>query len=291
MSLIKSVRSLRKVLIALTALGALSVFGGAQVIHQTFPVSWIAGQTGSGSFAAWNYQPYTTFSSALGQLQKVEIWITLTATGLIPGDHLRIVNNFFTGWSPSSYQDAREQTMSCPNETATFTQSIVIVDPTALQIWVDPLYGPDGHQYMATETFQGGHQISGMVELFFYYSPAAIEISCDIKPGTASNSINLKSNGVIPVAILTTSADRGEGIDFDALSVDPGTVTFGPGQAVEIHGKAHAEDVDADGDLDLVFHFATGSAGLSVEDTVAEIRGKTITGIAFTGHDKVICKK
>ncbi len=291
MSRIKSVRSFRKVLITLTALGALSVFGSAQVIHQTFPISWTAGQLGDGTYASWNYQPYTTFSSSLGQLQKVEIWISLTATGLIPGDQLRIVNNFFTGWSPSAYQDARDQTMSCPNETTTFTQSIVITDPAALQIWVDPLYGPDGHQYTVSQTFQGGHQITGMVELFFYYSPTAIEVSCDIKPGTAANTINLKSNGVIPVAILTTSVDAGEGSDFDALSVDPGTVTFGPGQAVEIHGKAHIEDVDADGDLDLVFHFATESAGLSVEDTVAEIRGKTIDGIAFTGHDKVICKK
>lgn len=291
MSHIMSVRFLRKVLVTFTVLGALSVFGSAQVIHQTFPVSWIVDSNSIGSYAGWQYRPYTTFSSSLGQLQKVEIWVSLTATGLIPGDHLRIYHGFFTGWSPSAWQDARDQTMSCTNETETFTQSITITDPTALQIWVDPLYGPNGHQYIQIETFLGGHQISGMVELFFYYSPTAIEVACDIKPGTASNAINLKSNGVIPVAILSTQAAKGEGIDFDALSVDPGTVVFGPGLASEIHGKAHSEDVDADGDLDLVFHFAVGAAGLSPADTIAEIKGKTTGGLVIIGHDRVICKK
>jgi hypothetical protein len=39
----------------------------------------------------------------------------------------------------------------------------------------------------------------------------------DIKPGNDTNSINLKSKGLVPVAILTTE-------DFDALSVDAGSV-------------------------------------------------------------------
>ena len=47
--------------------------------------------------------------------------------------------------------------------------------------------------------------------------PSTIEVDIDIKPGSDPNSINLKSNGLVPVAILST-------IDFKATAVDPGTV-------------------------------------------------------------------
>ena len=49
-------------------------------------------------------------------------------------------------------------------------------------------------------------------------APPRVEI--DIKPGSDPNSINLRSKGVIPVAILTTE-------DFDATTVDPLSVEFG----------------------------------------------------------------
>jgi hypothetical protein len=44
----------------------------------------------------------------------------------------------------------------------------------------------------------------------------AFDVSIDIKPGSAPNSINPRSRGVIPVAILTTDT-------FDALDIDPKT--------------------------------------------------------------------
>jgi len=56
------------------------------------------------------------------------------------------------------------------------------------------------------------------------------EVDIDIKPGGDPNSINLRSKRVIPVAILTTDT-------FDASTVDPLSVKFGPGEATEAHGK------------------------------------------------------
>jgi hypothetical protein len=52
---------------------------------------------------------------------------------------------------------------------------------------------------------------------------------------------------VIPIAILTTDT-------FDATTVDPLSVRFGRNGARESHGRSHIEDVDGDGDLDLVLH-------------------------------------
>ena len=71
-------------------------------------------------------------------------------------------------------------------------------------------------------------------------------ITIDIKPGSDPNSINLKSKGVVPVAVLTTD-------DFDASDVDPTTVEFAGAEPV----RWVMEDVDGDGDVDMLFHFKT----------------------------------
>jgi len=106
-----------------------------------------------------------------------------------------------------------------------------------------------------------------------------LEIEIDIKPGNESNSVNLKSKGVIPVAILTTS-------DFDATTVDPSTVRFGQTgtEAAPIHEGGHIEDVDGDGDSDLLFHFRTQETGLQEGDTEAYLTGEILTVRALTAE-------
>lgn len=90
----------------------------------------------------------------------------------------------------------------------------------------------------------------------------------------------LKSKGVIPVAILTTD-------DFDATTVDPLSVEFGPAGAIEAHGTGHIEDADGDGDLDLVLHFKTQEGGIQCGDTEASLTGETFGGQAIEGSDSV----
>jgi hypothetical protein len=112
------------------------------------------------------------------------------------------------------------------------------------------------------------------IELMQLEAELAIEI--DIKPGSYPNSINLKSKGKIPVAILTTD-------DFDAYDVDPDTVYFAGASPL----RWKLEDVDKDGDYDMLFHFKTRKLDLTKESAEATLEGETHDGIQITGTDSV----
>lgn len=91
------------------------------------------------------------------------------------------------------------------------------------------------------------------------------ELEVDIKPGSEENPIDPNSDGLIPVAVLQTG-------DFDPTSEDvryrfgaPDVVTDGGG-ARPAHG-GHVEDVDGDGQGDLVFHFPTDETGVDGDES------------------------
>jgi hypothetical protein len=112
-----------------------------------------------------------------------------------------------------------------------------------------------------------------------------LPITINIKPEDDLNSLNLKAKGVVSVAVLTTE-------DFDATEIDPETVQFGPAAATKIHAQAHVEDVDYDGDLDLLLHFRTQETGIQCGDSDATLTGTTWDGTSVTGTDSVntVCK-
>lgn len=106
------------------------------------------------------------------------------------------------------------------------------------------------------------------------------EVAIDIKPGSFPNSINPGSRGVIPVAILSDGT-------FDATTVQPATVRFGPTgtEAAAVHSAL--EDVDHDGKLDLILHFRTQATGIACGTTSGSLTGTTIGGQAIHGSDSI----
>jgi hypothetical protein len=102
------------------------------------------------------------------------------------------------------------------------------------------------------------------------------EIEIDIKPGSNQNTINLKSKGVVPVAVLTTG-------DFDATAIDPDTAQF----AGATPRYWSFKDVDHDGEDDIIFHFRTQELALDQNSTEATLTAELLTGEEVYGTDEV----
>jgi hypothetical protein len=106
-------------------------------------------------------------------------------------------------------------------------------------------------------------------------------VKIDIKPGAAPNSINLGSEGSVPVAILSTPS-------FDATTVDLSTVLF-EGQGVVPKGKGYQasnDDINGDGLKDKVVHFYTQSLQITDGYEPACVTG-TNNEVNFAGCDSV----
>jgi hypothetical protein len=108
-----------------------------------------------------------------------------------------------------------------------------------------------------------------------------IQVTLDVKPGDTRNPINVRSQGVIPVAVITTPT-------FDARSVDVLSVRFGPHGASEAHARGHLEDIDGDGDEDMVLHFETSNSGFPCGASSATLIGETTSGRPLRGSDAIV---
>ncbi|HVQ39156.1 MAG TPA: hypothetical protein VMS31_16575 [Pyrinomonadaceae bacterium] len=108
-------------------------------------------------------------------------------------------------------------------------------------------------------------------------------IAIDIKPDEFPNSVNSKSKGKIPVAIMSSEG-------FDApQSVDVTSLTFGVTgleQSLAFCNRK-GEDVNGDGRPDLICHFQTQSVGFQPGVTHLILAGRTIAGEAIHGTDSI----
>jgi hypothetical protein len=113
-----------------------------------------------------------------------------------------------------------------------------------------------------------------------------VTVDIDIKPGSYPNSINLCSQGTIPVALLGTNT-------FNVADVSTDTLRFAE-TAVKVVGKKdpHSlcsyEDVSGDGLDDLVCHFVTTDiAAIDGETGTATVSGELGDGTVIQGTDSV----
>lgn len=141
-----------------------------------------------------------------------------------------------------------------------------------------------------------------MLHGLFFASPTAVhaqEETCppptpvviDVKPGSDTNKINLSSNGLLPVAVLSTS-------DFDATLFMPemahlsdAAVPMGCAGAAAVRWAY--TDVNGDGLIDLVFFFRIQDIDLTMSTTAVMLMAHgTYNGatIHIEGTDSVLVK-
>jgi uncharacterized repeat protein (TIGR01451 family) len=131
-----------------------------------------------------------------------------------------------------------------------------------------------------------------------------VPVSINIKPFGSPNAVQPKERSV-PVAVLTTVAgEYGNPVAFDATTILPQTVRFGPrslvlngGGGAEIHGRGHVEDSSEpdektrDGDADMMLHFEASASGIRPGVTEACVFGRWVDAVGrshtFLGCDEV----
>lgn len=155
------------------------------------------------------------------------------------------------------------------------------------------------HTFSFTNEIQPLHPEDTDPDLSNNFASLELDIECvvpvaiDIKP----KQIVLKGQGVVAVVVLTTSAgEYGLPLDFDASTIEPLSVRFGPhdaiwfetGGAAESHAQGHGMGIG------MMFHFIAVETGLAPGDTEACIKGTWIdaNGDAhkFFGCDEVTVK-
>lgn len=163
------------------------------------------------------------------------------------------------------------------------------VTGTAAGSYTLSAFGLDANGNSSVKSPIHGTTLPGYTDTYFLTYPATAgeaifvqrKVSIDIKPGetgggteTSAVPINVDSSGLTPVAILSTPT-------FDARTVDPKTVAFGPAATPAAH--CAIEDVNGDGLPDMMCHFKTNQSGIVVGQTLATVIGKTVAGVNIIG--------
>ena len=118
--------------------------------------------------------------------------------------------------------------------------------------------------------------------------PPEIPVDIDVKPGSCPNPLNLKSKGVLPVAVLGTA-------EFDVTTIDPGTILLTregcegvaairwsyEDVATPFTGElCDCNDLNGDGYIDLTLKFDTQElvSNLELDKVAGETIPLTVTG-------------
>lgn len=155
--------------------------------------------------------------------------------------------------------------------------------------------------FLGVETRDGANRNYGHFKLMIDYVWKPVhEVAVDIKPGACPNPFNVKSRGVLPVAILGAE-------DFDVTSIDVASIRLAGVGAI----RSSFEDVAApvsngnececstggpDGFGDLILKFETQKVTEAIgevnngDELMLELRGKLLDETRIKGSDCIIIR-
>jgi len=156
------------------------------------------------------------------------------------------------------------------------------VNPDNTVTYTPALNFNGGINFTYTVSDGNGGSASATVTVEINSSGAGI-VQIDILPFFWLNIVNLNSAGVLPVAILSDSG-------FDAASVSVDSVTLAGASTVPpVPGwpKFIQLDVNRDRRRDIIVYFNIQDLALTPGMTEATLFGETLSGVGFTGTDRV----
>lgn len=112
---------------------------------------------------------------------------------------------------------------------------------------------------------------------------AFIPVLIDIKPGSDQNTVNLGSNGAIPVAVFGSKT-------FDVHLIDSTTIKLADASAkVKGNGQPMVSysDINNDGFMDIIIQIPTQALQLTSSDVKVNLDGRLIGGTKIKGVDSV----
>ena len=107
-----------------------------------------------------------------------------------------------------------------------------------------------------------------------------IQVEILVKPGEDPTTIEPTREGMVPVVILTSE-------EFDSGTVDPATVRVGAAGTEAAVFRSAVEDIDGDGDSDLMLLVRVPQMQLTCDDTAVHVKGRTLDGREFEGSKAV----
>ena len=128
---------------------------------------------------------------------------------------------------------------------------------------------------------------NGVEDAFVMRFRLALKVSIDVEDGKGANSFSCHKNGVVKVALLSSNTGSGDDHDFEAGTIDPDTLTFGPASVSRTHQAVKLVDVDHDNDEDLVVWFDWGEAGVACGASEVCVEGSTFDGVPLFGCDVI----
>lgn len=223
---------------------------------------------------------------------------------IVPGAASVEITLYYQGTSREFVQFLRDEingtggTLSSPTPSGEPVAYIIQTDPffSQLKAWGNVIWDLWYHNHGLDGS---GVAVPGIVPVVMTQATATPAAIIDVEIVVNSgNALHLNHDGgpgspnglndPIPVNVLTTSIADGDTSDFDATTVDPASVRFGPASAIDTDAAAEIGDSDGDGDADASFEFLTGDTGIGCTDTSAGIIGETGTGEPISGSADII---